>query len=646
MNSYEKLAIGHCNMQGGLSGLAKSLEIQNLIRQEKLDILALNETNLKPEIATDTLNLPQNYKFIRKDRNNGSGRGGCGVLISENLKFREISMKLTTNTNNIESVWIHLQNLNIYVCCFYRSNKFCPIDLFLDYMTECMLKLGDKKVIWIGDINIDQNNIRDLSYRTLDITMKMFGMVQTIQEITRLSYLGNTLTKSTIDVIITNCYYKFITNGVLNSRIGDHQAIKCTLDFNVRKADKFKKILIRDHSIKNVRAFNNFLENQCDFSPINECTDVNSAIEGLNDHITKYYNIYCPIKTIKVHTNYLFKPSKELLAAIKQKRKLYRKYKKHNLRHGNNGLPNCPICTKLWDDYKKQRNYVTKLAKANKRENVINDLKAKSSRNDLKGIWKTIKKASNISPGAGNTDAPCNLDPDDVNNFFTSIGPKIQAEIPDMADENFMDYMDNPTEHKFEIFDEVSEDQVLGYIQHIPKDKSTNDIIPLKVYRCMVPKIIKPFTHIVNLSLKSGIMPDICKIAMVTPIYKTGDKEDPGNYRPISILPILGKTIEFFVNQQLTNYIENNGILSQHQYGFRKNYSTTFLMLDLFDKIYMAKNNSLKPGIIFLDIKKAFDTVKHNILLEKIKHSALGIATEQMHSLLKYIKKSLTLLQL
>jgi len=100
MNSYnEKLAIGHCNMQGGLTGLVKSLEIQNLIRQEKLDILALNETNLKPEISTDTLNLPQNYKFIRKDRNNGSGRGGCGVLINENLKFREISLKLTTITS-------------------------------------------------------------------------------------------------------------------------------------------------------------------------------------------------------------------------------------------------------------------------------------------------------------------------------------------------------------------------------------------------------------------------------------------------------------------------------------------------------------------------------------------------------------------
>ena len=205
-------------------------------------------------------------------------------------------------------------------------------------------------------------------------------------------------------------------------------------------------------------------------------------------------------------------------------------------------------------------------------------MKTKSTKNDLKGIWKTIKRASNISPGAGNSNISYNLDSNEANEFFTNIGPKIQAEIPQQAGDNFMDYMGSPTELKFENFKEISENDVLNYIDSIPRDKSTNDFIPTKVFRLILPTIIEPFTHIINLSLKYGTMPDICKKAMVTPIHKTGDMEDPGNYRPISILPILGKAIEYFVNQQLTSYIESSDILSRQQYGFRKNYSTTFLI--------------------------------------------------------------------
>ena len=180
--------------------------------------------------------------------------------------------------------------------------------------------------------------------------------------------------------------------------------------------------------------------------------------------------------------------------------------------------------------------------------------------------------------------------------------------------------MPPPTECKLSVFEEVTVKQVQEYVLSIPSDKSINDIMPIKVYKYIIPEIIKPVAHIVNLSMKSGIMPMACKIATVTPILKNGDPNDPNNYRPISILPLLGKCIEYFVNKQLTEYVETNKLLTNHQYGFRKDHSTTFLMLNLFDKIIMSKESLKKPAIVFLDIKKAFDTVSHKVLLKKLKY--------------------------
>ena len=145
------------------------------------------------------------------------------------------------------------------------------------------------------------------------------------------------------------------------------------------------------------------------------------------------------------------------------------------------------------------------------------------------------------------------------------------------------------------------------------------DEIPLKIFKCILPAILEPLTHIVNLSLKSGQIPESCKYARVTPISKGGDASELDNYRPISILPLITKCIEFFVNEQLTSYFEENELLTKHQYGFRKNHSTTYLMLDLFDKIYDSKSKGNKPAIIFLDVKKAFDTVDYEILIKKLK---------------------------
>ena len=111
----------------------------------------------------------------------------------------------------------------------------------------------------------------------------------------------------------------------------------------------------------------------------------------------------------------------------------------------------------------------------------------------------------------------------------------------------------------------------------------------------------------------------MCKYARVAAIHKGGDKDELNNYRPISILPILGKSIEYLVHNQLSRYCEENKILSDHQYGFRKNSSTTFLINDLMDHLYNYKDTNLTPSLLFLDIKKAFDTVDHKLLIKKLK---------------------------
>ena len=624
MSTLKNLGIGHCNIEGGLSGnLAKTTEIKNVIYRENLDIFGINETNLSPATDTDSLNIPINYKLERCDRPNGSSRGGCGVIISKKLKFRIYPINIIhTDMSKIEAIWIELTELNILLCFFYRSQKFTPVDTFLDYMFECMMQLNGRKVVWVGDVNIDQRNLNDLQYKKLDITMKMFGMIQVVTEITRRSYRNGLCTESTIDVVMTNCYSDFTQCKVLDDRIGDHETIKFEMNSQVPRSDKFKKIVIRNHSKKNLEALIYYLSEVSDYSSILNCGDIDGSAEGFNEHIIAAYEQFCPTKIIKCHSNYLFNPSKELLENITVKKKLYRKYKKAKLHS-----PNSEKCKRLWNEYKAFKNKsVTRISKRDRKQNIVNDLKMKSSKNDLKGIWKTIKMASNLPTMNSNKNENSQLDEEKLNKYFTSVGTNVQADIPPQLEDKFLDSMpDNSSLEGMDAFNEVTEGDVIDYISSLDNDKSINDAIPTKIYKCILPSVIIPFTHIINKSLSSGIMPALCKKALITPVYKgEGDRLDPGNYRPISILPLLGKCIEYFVNLNLIEYINNNNVLNDRQFGFRKDNSTTYLMLELFDKIYSSKEQGKKPAILFLDIKKAFDTVNHTILLRKLKHYGIS----------------------
>ena len=211
-----------------------------------------------------------------------------------------------------------------------------------------------------------------------------------------------------------------------------------------------------------------------------------------------------------------------------------------------------------------------------------------------------------------------------MNNYFCSVGEDLAKNIKNIEKSSNRllagKYTVNQTVAWFE-FKEVECTHTRDAICKIKTSKGYgNDNVSSYFLKISLPFITKSLSCIFNKSMLKGIFPAQWKIARVTPIFKEGDKNAKLNYRSISVLPVISRLFEKLVYNQLYEYMSTNGLIASYQSGFGAHHSTTTALLKCTDDWLNGTDAGKYAGVVFVDFKKAFDTIDHGILLQKLAH--------------------------
>ena len=372
-----------------------------------------------------------------------------------------------------------------------------------------------------------------------------------------------------------------------------------------------------------------FQEKLDNFSWVNfyNIEDPNLGWEIMYERIISTLDVMCPEKIFKINSYKEPWMNKDLMELIIDKDKALKKAKNSNKQED-------------WDIARYLRNKTGKIIEEAK-INYLND-NLISTYNDPKRFWRSIysilpnkkkndKSKIHLNDEKGNNINDCDS-ADYINNYFTNIGPQL-AERFNKEWEYFGD------EHDGEITDiKVNKFEVINFINSIDITKSSGlNKISSRCLKDAFQVLVSQLIHIFEISLKYCIFPSCWKVATIVPLFKSGKKDDVSNYRPVSLLPTPGKILEKIVHSHMSNYFESNNLLCEKQGGFRKNHSTLGSIIDFTSDIFNSVNAKEITIATFFDLKKAFDTVDHSILLKKL--SRMGIKGNLIEWLKNYLSK-------
>ena len=419
-------------------------------------------------------------------------------------------------------------------------------------------------------------------------------------------------TSSLLDNIYTNIpdCYNTCTSGVLKFLTqSDHYPI-FTIRNKIEQPKPKIHIKRRNHSNKNIALFRKQIKRN-DWESLYRNTKIEPAFSIFTKTIVSTFQKCFPIEIIKLnHKNRNPWINQTLKDEIKKRDKflmLSRKYPTLENQEKYKQFKN----QNLSNQRKAERKYYTEQFELNKQ--------------DLKKSWKIIKNM------IGKEDNRCYMNQIDFlingqyisnnntiansfNNYFINVGNSLASSI--QSENDPLLYLQ--TNIKSIYIPELDKIEIKSTISSMNNSSSGYDELPASIMKQCIDSYIEPLTLLINKSIQQGVFPVELKIARIIPLYKGENNQLIHNYRPISVLPFFSKIFEKIVYKYVVDFLDDNNIFYQYQFGFRKHHSTNHAIITLVERVTKALDTGKYIVGVFLDLKKAFDTVDHSILLKKL----------------------------
>ena len=594
-------------------------------KQEKILIMNFTETWLDETIQDDP--KIEGYKLHRGDRKGRVG-GGTAIYVREEFEAQKIA---ELSSNGVEMVAVYIEKLNIINIVIYRPPDARTYD-FQEILIKVRVILKDVKapeptVILSGDFNFpfakwkrnvnggcileEKTNVgatreSKVQFERLSEEMDNFGLIQIIEESTR--------DKNTLDLIYTNEVSMITQIEIMKSSMSDHDRVELTTNIKSKKGIN-RSIESRNTETENCLHKLNFNSDRIEWEKIKRELEEIQWIEIFKDKDTNT----CLIMLLEIIINLCNKyiPEKKFITKSiipKKRKKLFNKIKmlRRSKRTANN---------------RKKEEIDRKIIEVEKE--IIIDKKEERSLREKRVIENMIKKPKLFYGFIKNKENRENkIGPFKMEGKYVTQDKDICNTLMEQYNSQFSsnkkqkDAIDNifDNEKDDDISDiKINEEEIQNAISAMDQNSTAGpDGITAKFLIKTKENISVPLAIIMRKSIDQGQIPDVLKLAYVTPIHKGGSKLKPENYRPVSLTSHIMKIFERVVKVQLIKHLKENNLINPGQHGFVPGRSTQTQLLDHFCRVYEALEEGVRLDTVFLDFAKAFDKVDHNILIRKL----------------------------